>query len=413
MSQYATNNDEEQTRRIATPALSLLAFMMGLGPFGDTLYTPSMPAIANTFNVDYSLVQLTMASYLIGMAISQLAYGPLADRFGRRPVMLWGAGIMIVSTLACLVSANIWQLIGARAVQGVGACAGGVIANAAVRDAYPEERREQAYAKLNAAFALAPALGPVVGSVVQHTVGWRANFGILLALSILLAGLVWRYLPETKPNRNLRALRPGRLWRNYKRPLAAPDFLFYTVLGGLAIGVVYTALIGAPGLVINVLGMGTFAVVIVALAILVGFVTGAGLCALLSNQVRDLWIIAAGLVVLLAGSGALMGVGLVVGKQGGLAVYLVPIAVCFAGVGLVVPVSTENAMAPFRRTAGAAASLLGFARMAIAGLGTVAMSLLSMSAIYAMPIVFLSLSGAAAILFALYVTYRGVTTVRV
>ncbi|MDN5937927.1 MAG: multidrug effflux MFS transporter [Salinisphaera sp.] len=396
---------------IPKPSLLLLAFMMGLGPFADTEYTPSMPAIASAMQVDYAMVQFTMASYLIGMSISQLFYGPLADRFGRRPVMLIGAGIMVVSAFLCLVSFSIWPLIAGRAVQGVGACAGGVVANAAVRDAYPANQRERVYAELNAAFALAPALGPVIGSVVQHTLGWHANFAILLALSILLLGLVWRYLPETKPDRNHRALEPARLWRNYKRPLASRDFMFHTVLGGLCIGVVYTALIGAPDLVINVLGMGTLAVVIVAAAVLVGFVAGAGACALVSNRVPDLWIIAAGLLILLAASGALMGVAVVVGEQGSLATYLTPIALSFTGVGLIVPVSTTNAMDRFARTAGAASSLLGFVRMGIAALGTIAMSLLHEGTVFDMPIVFLALTGTAILLFVIYGATRGITTI--
>lgn len=394
-------------RGIPRPSLLLLAFMMGLGPFGDTEYTPSMPAIANAMNVDYGMVQFTMTSYLIGIAVSELAYGPLADRFRRRPVMLIGAGIMVFGALICLLSFSIWPLIAGRAIQGIGACAGGVIANAVVRDAYAADQRERAYAQLTAAVALAPALGPVVGSLVQHSIGWHANFAILLALSVLLWLLVWRYLPETNPDRNRRALELARLWRNYKRPLAAPDFLFHTVIGGLCIGVVYTALIGAPGLVVNVLGMGTMAVVIVAAAVLVGFVAGAGLCAVLSNRVANLWIIATGLAVLLAASASLMAVAVLIGESGTLATYLAPIAVCFTGVGLVVPVSTASAMARFDRTAGAGSSLLGFIRMGIAAIGTLSMSLLHWGTVYDMPIVFLSLAGTATVLFAVFAVTRG------
>src|SRR5699024_1172562 len=220
----------------------------------------SMPAISTALNVDYGMVQLTMASYLAGMAVSELFYGPLADRFGRRPVMLVGAAILTLGALICLASFAIGPLIAGRLEQGIGACAGGVIAKAAVRDAFDRSERERVYAKLNAAFALAPAIGPIVGSLVAHSLNWHINFAILAALSALLWWLTWRYLPETKPSINPRALEPKRLWRNYKRPLAAPDFMFYATLGGCCIGVVYTALIGAPNLVLNVLGMGTLAV---------------------------------------------------------------------------------------------------------------------------------------------------------
>lgn len=176
-------------------------------------------------------------------------------------------------------------------------------------------------------------------------------------------------------------------------------------LGGCCIGAVYTALIGAPDLVLNVLGMGTF--VIVAVAILLSCVTGAGLCALLSKRVRDLYPVCAGLALLLAGSFALLSVAVLIGKQGTLAQFLTPIACCFTGVGLVVPVSTTRAMAPFDRIAGAASSLLGFTRISIAAGGTIAMSLLHHGSIYDMPIVFLGLSGSATVIFASYIIWRG------
>lgn len=116
--------------RIPRPFLSMLAFMMALGPFDDTEYTPSMPAIAQSLNVDYSMAQLTMASYPVGMATSEVFYSPLVDRFGRRPVTFVGAGILTAGALICLASFGFWPLIGGHLVQGVGACAGGVITKA-------------------------------------------------------------------------------------------------------------------------------------------------------------------------------------------------------------------------------------------------------------------------------------------
>lgn len=397
---------------VPRPALSLLALMMAVGPFGDTEYTPAMPDIARALDADYSSVQLTMVSYLIGSGVSELVYGPLADRFGRRPIMLVAAAILSFGALICLLSFAVWPLVAGRLVQGIGACGGGVIAKAAVRDAFDKDSRERIYAQLQAAFALAPAIGPVVGSLVSHALNWHVNFAILLGLSLLLWLLVWRFLPETKFRRNTHALQPGRVWRNYKRPLAAPDFLFYAVLAGCCIGVVYTALIGAPDLVINVLHRGSGAVIIVALAVLTGFVGGAGLCALFSNRARDVAIIAVGLAVLVSGSVGQLAVALIVGEQGSLAQYLSPVAICFAGVGLVVPVCTHNAMAPYQRIAGAASSLFGFSQMIIASLGTLAMSLLHQSSVYDMPIVFLALTCVAILIFILRLFTRGLTTVR-
>jgi MFS transporter, DHA1 family, multidrug resistance protein len=395
-------------RQAAHPALWLLAFMMAAGPFGDTEYTPAMPAMAKALHADYGMVQFSMSAYLVASALSQLFYGPISDRYGRRPLMLIGACILSLGALACMLSFSIWPLIGGRFIQGVGACAGGVIADAMVRDAFPRERRQPVYAKINAAFALAPAIGPVAGTYAAHAFGWHANFAILLGISLLLTAAVWWRLPETLRKEDSRALEPARLWRNAREVLGTRGFLFYVALGGLCVGVVYTALIGAPDLVINVLGMGSGAVVIVAISILVAFVIGAGTCAWLSRRrVPHLVIIAAGLAIVLAGSVVLLLIALLVHGHGGLTMYLSPIAFCFIGVGLVVPVSTAKAMAPFRDNAGAASSLLGFLRMGAAALGTIAMSALHKGSVLDIPIVFLALSVSAAVLFAIYLPLRG------
>ncbi|MGN8158988.1 multidrug effflux MFS transporter [Salinisphaera sp. SWV1] len=388
--------------RIPQPSLALLALMMAVGPFGDTEYTPAMPDIAHALSTDYGLVQFTMAAYLFGDAVGEVCYGPLSDRFGRRPVALVGAGILSLGALLCLVSVSIWPLIGGRLIQGIGACAGGVMAKAMVRDAFEKGRRERIYAKLNAAFSLAPAVGPVVGSLIAHAMNWHVNFAVLLGLSLTLWALVWFFLPETNFERNPRALEWSGLWQAYRKPLVNKGFLFHAGLSGLCIGVVYSALIGAPDLVINVLHLGSIAVVIVALVVLVGFAGGAGACALASSRLRDPTVIGAGLALLLIGSLASMAVAFIVGKQGNLAEYLGPVAVCFPGIGLIMPVSTAQAMAPFKDIAGAASSLLGFMRMLLAALGTMTMALLHQSSVYDMPIVFLGLTAAAIVVFALF-----------
>jgi DHA1 family bicyclomycin/chloramphenicol resistance-like MFS transporter len=394
-------------RKSATPAIWLLAFMMAAGPFGDTEYTPAMPAMAKALHADYGMIQFTMAAYLAASAVSQLVFGPASDRWGRRPVMLFGAVVLSAGALLCMLSFSIWPLIGGRFIQGVGACAGGVIADAVVRDHFSAKRRQRVYAKINAAFAVAPAVGPVAGTYIAHAFGWHANFALLLAVSLALTYSVWRWLPETLREPDPRALERKRLWSNAREVLGTRGFLFYVAMGGLCVGVVYAALIGAPDLVINVLHQGSGAIVVVAIAILVAFVIGAGACAWLTPRVPHLAIIGGGLALVLAGSILLMLVALFADGKGNLATYLVPIGISFIGVGLTVPVSTAKAMAPFGDNAGAASSVLGFLRMGIAALGTIAMSALHMGSVYDIPIVFLALSVTAVVLFCTYLGLRG------
>ncbi|MDA7742115.1 MFS transporter, partial [Francisellaceae bacterium] len=143
---------------LAVPSLFILVLMISVGPFGDTLYTPSLPDIATSLQVAYSDVQLTMTAYLCGYAVSQLLYGPFSDRFGRRPLMLIGALAFVIGSFICMYSDTIWWLISGRFVQGLGACAGAVISSAAVRDAFPRSEQGKVFAKMNIAFAIAPGL---------------------------------------------------------------------------------------------------------------------------------------------------------------------------------------------------------------------------------------------------------------
>lgn len=407
MQDARTLNGNGPARRATQPALTLLAFMMSVGPFGDTEYTPAMPAIAHSLGTSYGMVQFTMASYLIGSALSRLGYGPISDRFGRRPVMLVGASILVAGSLLCLLSFSIWPLIAGRLVQGVGACAGGVLCDSAVRDAFPAGKREGIYAKLNAAFALAPAVGPVAGVYAASKLGWHGNFGLLLTLSVLLLILVWRYLPETLRKPDHHALEPRHFVRNYFEVVTRRGFLVYSVLGGLSAGIVYSALIGAPDLVYNLLKGGDADIMIIAAAILAAFVTGASLCAIASDRISDLWIFGAGLVVQIASGVGLLAVALLLGKQATFALLLTPIAVTFVGVGLIVPAATANAMAPFKKNAGTASSMLGFVLMGTAALATVGMSALSNGSELDMPIVFLALTLIAVCLLVAYVIKNG------
>lgn len=407
MQETCVLSGDGSVRRVPRPALTLLAFMMSVGPFGDTEYTPAMPAIAHALGTSYGMVQLTMTAYLIGFALSRLGYGPISDRFGRRPVMLVGATILVVGSLLCLLSFSIWPLISGRLIQGVGACAGGVIADAAVRDAFPADKRETVYAQLNAAFAVAPAIGPVAGVYAASKLGWHGNFALLLALSVLLLVLVWRYLPETQHRSDRGVPKPRGMVRGYFEVVTRRGFSFYSMIGGLSVGIVYAALIGAPDLVYNLLKRGDGSIMIIAAAILVAFVAGASLCALANDKIPDLWIFAAGLAVQAAAGLGLLAVALLLGEQATFVSLLFPIAIVFVGVGLIVPAAAANAMAPFKRNAGTASSMLGFVQMGTAAIATLGMSALPYGSELDMPIVFLALTLIALCLLAGYVVKSG------
>jgi MFS transporter, DHA1 family, multidrug resistance protein len=395
-----------KVKKLIAPSLFILVLMVSVGPFGDTEYTPSLPRIARELGVAYNLVQVTMTSYLLGYAVSQLFWGPLSDRFGRKPIMLAGAATFILGSLVCVTSFDIWQLIGGRFVQAIGACAGGVISSAAVRDAFSEQERGHVFAKVNAAFAVAPGIGPIVGSFVDHAYGWHANFLILLVLSIILFISVWLFFPETNLKKAADALKPKVLFHNYAVLFRDPYYLAYIVPMGFAIGIVYSALIGAPDLVINILHQPSYVVVVIALGVLIGFVAGSLICNFLAGRYQNNTLIVTGLLIMLAGS-LLLSLSSYVGLMTThLSASIIPIMVIFSGIAFVIPVATAEALAPFEHVAGSASAMLGFFEMGLASASTGVMSSIPLDSAYSMPIVFTGLSVLGLLVFVPFIMMR-------
>ncbi len=378
-------------RNTTVPAIWVLVLMVSVGPFGDTEYTPSLPRIAHELGVSYSAVQQSMTVYLLAYALVQLFYGPWSDRIGRKPVALWGALLFIAGSYVCWISSSLDLLLAGRFLQGLGACAGAVICSAAVRDSYPKDQIGTIYARINAAFALAPALGPIVGSIVDDRFGWHANMFILLALGCVLLGVVFLFLPETHHPDPSQRLLPRRLWHAYGRLFRHQSFLPAILINGLAIGVVYTSLTEAPALVTDVLGLPARWIAVVAGGVLLAFVGGSMLGVRLLRRMSSMRILRIGLVLIVAG--ALLQAGMGYLDRVNLASMLLPIMVSFSGIALIVPNATGIAMRPFDRAAGAAAAMLGFSQMGIAALANVGVSLLPLSPVYALPIIFTILAG--------------------
>jgi len=374
-------------RNTTVPALWILVLMVSLGPFGDTEYTPSLPRIAHELGVSYGAVQQSMTVYLLGYAMVQLFYGPWSDRIGRKPVALWGALLFTLGSYVCWISNSLGMLLAGRFLQGLGACAGAVISSAAVRDSYPKEQLEVIYLRINAAFAVAPAIGPVVGSLVDDRFGWQANMLILLILGSLLLAVVLLFLPETHwPDPSQRLL-PGRLWHTYGNLFRHRTYLPAILINGLAIGVVYSSLTEAPALVTEVLGLRSRWIAVVAGGVLLAFVGGSLLGVQLLKRISPAPILRIGLLLIVAG--AVLQAGMGYWGWVNLPSMLLPIMVSFSGIALIVPNATGIAMRPFSRVAGAAAAMLGFSQMGIAALANVGVSLLPLSPVYALPVIFM------------------------
>lgn len=382
-----------------TPSFFILAFMASLGPFGDTEYTPSLPGIARAMNVTYGQAQLTMTVYLVGFAIGQVLYGAASDSFGRRPTILFAISTFFLGSLICAVSVDLDMILFGRFVQSIGACAGGILSNAAVRDAFPPEEQTKVFLEVNTAFSLAPGVGPIAGSLVEHYYGWEANFYLLAALAFVLLICLLLYFPETNRYRNPKAILPARLVENYLFLFRHWEYLCYVVVVGLGEGVVYCSLVEAPALVMIEIGLPSKTFIVVTTCVSGAFLVGAATCGLLSKFLCDRKLILIGWLIMLTGS---LAIGYFNHEQRvTLGTMLGPISFIFSGVAFVIPVGTSVALAPFEKIAGSASALLGSLSMGIASASTYLISTLTGSPSFAVFFAFTSLSGAGLALAAL------------
>ena len=185
--------------------VAFVTILVAVAQISISIYLPSMPALVEVFATEPSVVQLTVTVYMLGAAVSQLIVGALSDRFGRRPVLMVGLAIFFVASAAAMLAPTIEALIVARFFQSIGAMAGPVIGRAIVRDRFDRARAAQVMAYVGLALAISPALAPVLGAFVQQTVGWRANFGLLMGFGAFIAYMAWAHLEETNTQKQVGA----------------------------------------------------------------------------------------------------------------------------------------------------------------------------------------------------------------
>jgi len=179
----ATNNDIASSRLM----LLMLVAMTGVAPISLYMLVPALPMLATLFQRDISIAQMTVSLYMVGIACSQIIMGPLSDKFGRRPVLLWGLALMVAASIACMFAQNLPQLIAARFLQALGGATGMVVSRAIIRDLYERDRIGAMISLVIAVMMIAQMLSPLTGGLLETAFGWRAIFYVVTAASLVIA----------------------------------------------------------------------------------------------------------------------------------------------------------------------------------------------------------------------------------
>ncbi len=338
-----------------------LASIAALGPFTVDMYLPAMPAMAAEFAADVRTTQLTFSGYLFGFSIFHLFCGPLADRFGRRPILLLGIALFVFASVGCAFSNSIYQVIFFRVLQGMGACVGPTLTRTIARDVFGADGAARALSLVAMMMTLAPAVAPLFGGLMLHFFHWSSIFIFLATYGALIWFLVDRYLQESLPV--AQSILPRVVIKNYFTLITNRTFISSSIVTSLMYSGLMIYLASSGFVYVQKMGVKVEFFGFILLPLVGGYALGSGLSAWLSKKINStsalvggtfLAIIATGIMLLTSLKWPLAAFGLAT-----------PMGLYTLALGIVLPHSMAIALAPFPDMAGTTSSLLGFIQMGV------------------------------------------------
>ena len=334
----------------------ILGALSAFGPLAIDFYLPSFPTLARVFVTDVEHVQLTLAAYFAGLALGQLAYGPLADRYGRRGPLLFGVSLFVLASVACALATSLEALIAARFVQALGGCAGMVVSRAVVRDLCDPVNAAKVFSQLMLVMGVAPILAPLAGGLLLAQFGWASIFVCLAAFGALAALGVALWLPETLSRSAPRPPLRGTLGR-YLGLLRDREFLAYGLSGGVAMAGMFAYIAGSPFVFIELYGVPAEHYGWLFGSNAAGFILAAQVNARLMRYAgpgfwlrRIVWLYCASDIALLA---------VALFEPVALWPLLIPLFIGTAALGCIIPNASACSMAKQGHHAGSASALMG------------------------------------------------------
>ncbi len=345
----------------------LLAAVTAIGPFATQAFLPALPAVAETFEVPSGRSQLALSLAFLSIAISTLAFGPLSDRYGRRPVLHAGIGMFIVGSVGCVLAPTLELLVVARILQASGGAAGLVLARAIARDLYGPERSATVIAQLVMVMVLALMLAPGFGGVVNDLFQWRAIFvGISIGGVLVLIGSL-RYLAESHASAGV-AESPREMLHGFGALLRSPMFCLLGAYPALSSSIFFAFIAGSPYVMVDLLGRPTTEYGLYFILIAAGFMLGNLISVRIGTRVGMLPMMTIGMWIALLGV-AICGVFVYLDRLSPMTLFL-PIVLAQVGQGMGMPNAQAASLNEIPYRAGTASALTGFAQMMSAAIVT-------------------------------------------
>ena len=361
----------------------ILGGLATVTPFAIDLYLPAFSQIASEFGSTTATVSLSVSSYFIGMAIGQILYGPLLDRFGRKRPLYVGLCLFVIASLGCMLSKDVDGLVVFRFFQAIGGSVAWVGAVAMVRDFFPVDQSAKVFSLLILIIGVSPLLAPTLGGLIISVAGWKMVFIALAMISIIMLAIVFFFLPEGHtPDRTV-SLKPGPMLATFGSILRHPQFYTYTFAGAFGFSTLFIYVAGSPIIFMEVFHVspqgygGIFAL------LSVGFIGGSQLNIVLNRTYRSERIFRVALFSLLAF--ALLFLLCALNSWLSLYTTIFFLFLCLSCVGLINPNANALALTPFTKNIGSASALLGCTQIGTAALASSGVGILSSNEV--MPIV--------------------------
>ncbi len=349
------------------------------------LYLPSLPAMVTHFHSSDTLLQLSLTVYILTLGITQLIYGPVSDRFGRKPVLLVGTVIFLLASLACVFATSITELLLFRILQGIGMGCGFTIGSAIIGDSFQGQQLARMTTFSSMIYAMSPLLAPVIGGYLQDCIGWRANFAFITIITVLLFLAFIFCIPETHLKPDLHALKPKNLALNYLKMFRSLRFVAYVMIATLAFGLMVTFNVIGPFLLQNALHVHAAFYGVLLLLVGLAYLIGTSLNSHILKFYSTVHLIIIGI-----GGMIVFSLGLLIAAWvGWFSVTSVTLftCLCIFSSGFVFPNSFAKVLEVFPNNLGTASALMGAAGL----IGTAIISVIaaSVNANHAQPLAYL------------------------
>jgi DHA1 family bicyclomycin/chloramphenicol resistance-like MFS transporter len=352
----------------------ILGAMAAIGPFSIDMYLPALPMLGQALGTTAGAAQASLAVFFLGMALGQIFYGPLADRYGRRLPLFVGLGVYTLASLICALAPNIESLIAARLMQALGGCTGMVISRAVVRDVADERGAIRLMAKLMLVMGVAPIIAPIIGGALLGVIGWRGIFLCLAAYGAILLLVIALFLPETLAPERRRRDGLRQVLGVWRRLLGDGYFMGHALAGGLVIGGMFAYIAGSPFVFMELHGVRAEDYGFYFGANAIGIMLVGQITARLVDRVPPARMLTAALTISAVSGLALFAVTTT--GVGGFAAIVATLFVYVAMIGAVMPLTAARAMAPHGAIAGNASALMGALQFGAGALAGVALGAL-------------------------------------